>query len=81
MYSTGPGRRPSNYDVAKDATLASRDYVYPSTVYTETASHGGEDVALFATGPYSQLFHGLMDQHEIPHVLSFVSCFGDGITI
>ena len=79
MYSTGPGKRSSFYDISKDQRLSEPDFVYPSTVFRESAAHGGEDVALYAIGPYSDMFHGLVDQHQIPHILSYAGNFGQGI--
>ena len=80
MYSSGPGTKHSSYDVSKDEKLADTDFVYPSTVYRESASHQGEDVALYAVGPQSHLFNGLIDQHLIPHILGYAGCIGNGIT-
>ena len=79
MYSTGPGKRLSFYDISEDQRLSEADFVYPATVFRESAAHGGEDVALYAIGPYSDMFHGLMDQHQIPHILSYAGNFGEGI--
>jgi len=35
----------------------------------EDESHGGEDVAIYATGPGAALIGGVMEQHEIFHVM------------
>merc|ERR1712113_689902 len=40
-------------------------------------THGGEDVALFATGPWSHLFSGVKEQNYIAHALAHASCIGD----
>ena len=40
-------------------------------MYSE--SHGGEDVAIFASGPGSQLVAGVMEQNEIFHVMGYAS--------
>ena len=79
MYSTGPGKRTGFYDISEDPRLSKADFVYPATLFRESAAHGGEDVALYAIGPFSDLFHGLMDQHQIPHILSYAGNFGQGI--
>ena len=81
MYSTGPGRREVDYDVSRDDSILSKDYVAPATFYRESAAHQGEEVALYATGPQSHLFRGLMDQHHIPHVLAYGACIGHGVTL
>lgn len=43
-------------------------------------THGGEDVAIYARGPYSHLFSGVLEQNTIPHFMAFASCIGDGLT-
>ena len=81
MYATGPGTKHSSYDVSRDERLRDKDFVYPSTVFRESASHQGEDVALYAVGPQSHLFNGLIDQHLIPHILGYAGCIGNGLTL
>lgn len=56
------------------------DYESPATIPRKSESHGGEDVAIFAAGPYSHLFTGSVEQNVIPHFLAFASCIGDGLT-
>jgi alkaline phosphatase len=43
-------------------------------------THGGDDVAIFARGPYSHLFNGVLEQNTIPHFMAFAACIGDGLT-
>merc|ERR1711892_350570 len=78
MYSTGPGHKPEGYDVAKDRDVASKDHTAPSTVMLDTASHQGEDVAVWAVGPQAHLIKGLIQQNYIPHVLAYAACIGKG---
>ena len=33
-------------------------------------THGGEDVAVFAWGPYAHAFHGVVEQNLIFHVMA-----------
>ena len=33
-------------------------------------THGGEDVAVFAWGPYAHAFHGVVEQNLIYHVMA-----------
>ena len=42
----------------------------------EDETHGGEDVAIYARGPMSHLFHGVQEQNYIAHVLGYASCVG-----
>ena len=80
MYSTGPGHRMEGYDVSEDQGLGDVDYAAPATVLQDTASHQGEDVAVYAVGPQAHLFRGLIQQHYIPHVLAYAACIGRGDT-
>jgi len=45
------------------------NYLQESAIPLEWESHGGEDVALFAGGPNAHLFHGVIEQNVIFHVL------------
>ena len=74
MYSTGPGGK-SPPRLPAPAPGA----VYPATVYRESAAHQGEDVALYATGPHAELLRGLLDQHQIPHILAYAANIGPGL--
>jgi alkaline phosphatase len=39
-------------------------------------THGGEDVAIYARGPMSHLFHGVQEQNYIAHAMAYASCVG-----
>ena len=45
------------------------NYLQESTVPLPTETHGGEDVAIYATGPQAHLFHGTVEQNVIAHVI------------
>ena len=44
-------------------------------MYSET--HGGEDVGIYATGPMSHLFRGVIEQNVIAHIMAHASCVGE----
>jgi alkaline phosphatase len=50
-------------------------------VVTADHAHAGEDVPIFARGPFSHLFSGVMEQNTIPHIMAFASCIGDGLKV
>ncbi len=46
------------------------DYRQEATIPLLTETHGGEDVPLYADGPHAYLFHGVLEQHVIFHVMA-----------
>lgn len=50
-----------------------KNYQQQALVFMGSETHGGEDVAIFASGPGSDLVRGVMDQQEIFHVMGFSS--------
>lgn len=55
------------------------DFQFPVTVPRESETHGGEDVGIWAVGPYAHLFSGVMEQSVIPHIMAYAACIGDGL--
>ncbi|KAL7732502.1 hypothetical protein ACLKA6_019145 [Drosophila palustris] len=52
--------------------------LFPATAPLESETHGGEDVGVFASGPWAHLFTGVYEQNTIPHLLAYAACVGDG---
>ncbi|XP_055525364.1 alkaline phosphatase-like [Wyeomyia smithii] len=52
------------------------EFAYPGAVPYEDETHGGDDVAVFARGPYAHLFTGSYEQHLIGHAMLYASCLG-----
>jgi alkaline phosphatase len=69
-YANGPGAvggaRP---DLTQEEAKA-RDYRQQALVPLNSETHGGEDVAIFARGPYAHLFQGTMEQNAIYWVMA-----------
>ena len=59
----------------------SSNYTYPSLVPIARETHGGDDVAVFAKGPWAHLFSGNYEQNFIPHAIAYAACIGPGLTI
>ncbi|KAH8271213.1 hypothetical protein KR018_001446, partial [Drosophila ironensis] len=81
-YANGPGYD-SNYSREKGAVkrknlrhinMKNKDFMFPSAVPLASETHGGDDVAVFASGPYAHLFSGVYEQHFIPHALGYAGC-------
>ncbi|GIY35463.1 alkaline phosphatase, tissue-nonspecific isozyme [Caerostris extrusa] len=78
MYSTGPGYKitADGRENITDINTADKDYRQQATVPRSTATHGGEDVGVYATGPMAHLFTGVYDQHYIAHAMAYAACIG-----
>ncbi|MDC9725888.1 MAG: alkaline phosphatase [Gammaproteobacteria bacterium] len=46
-----------------------RDHVHESLIPLSSETHSGEDVAIFAAGPWAHLFTGVYEQNYIYHVM------------
>lgn len=55
--------------------------IYPSYIHAQYGVHAGDDVGVFASGPYEHLFRGVIEQHAIPHLMAYAACIGDGPTM
>jgi len=60
----------------QNGETAGASFVFPGAVPTEKETHGGDDVGIWAVGPWSHLFHGVHEQTFIGHVMSLASCIG-----
>ncbi|XP_049873720.1 alkaline phosphatase, tissue-nonspecific isozyme-like [Pectinophora gossypiella] len=82
-YANGPGYRPHDNFIRPSPTLEDLqniNFTYPALVPILRETHGGEDVAVFAKGPWSHLFSGNFEQNFIPHAIAYASCIGPGLT-
>lgn len=52
-------------------------FEFPATVPLSSETHGGDDVGVFAVGPHSHLFTGVIQQNLIPHMMAYASCLGE----
>ena len=52
----------------------------PATLPLASESHAGEDVPIYAKGPFAHLFRSTMEQTVIPQIMAFASCIGSGMT-
>ncbi|TDG44124.1 hypothetical protein AWZ03_009455 [Drosophila navojoa] len=85
-YANGPGYN-SNFLKEDDGAvkrknlrslnMKNKDFMFPTAVPLESETHGGDDVAVFASGPYSHLFTGVFEQHYIPHAMAYASCLSE----
>lgn len=68
-YANGPGAAlGARHNPAGEST-DDLDYVQSALVALESTAHGGEDVVVRASGPWSHLFNGTIEQNLIYHVV------------
>lgn len=74
-YGNGPGAS-SKPPVPEEGSLLNihsgtqdPDYRQTSAVPLRSVTHAGEDVPLYATGPNSHIFHGVLEQNVIFHLI------------
>lgn len=53
---------------------ADNEYRQQAPVPLSSVTHSIEDVAIFAKGPMSHLFHGVQEQNYIAHVIAYSAC-------
>ncbi|GLV40785.1 Alkaline phosphatase 1 [Carabus blaptoides fortunei] len=83
-YANGPGfHKPdvdgSRHNISND-NMGDKNYEFPSLAPLNSETHGGDDVGIFASGPWAHLLVGVLEQNVIAHVIAYASCVGSGMT-
>ncbi|CAI6351315.1 unnamed protein product [Macrosiphum euphorbiae] len=78
-YANGPSYK-ARYNLSDDKT-DEPEYQFPSMLNLTWETHGGDDVAVFASGPWAHLFVGNYEQNYIPHAISYAARMGPGAEI
>ncbi|ERL84010.1 hypothetical protein D910_01329 [Dendroctonus ponderosae] len=77
-YANGPGYKPfmatGQRYVPSLEEMNNLEFQWPSTVPKKKETHGADDVAIFANGPWSHLFSGVMEENVIPYLIGLASC-------
>jgi alkaline phosphatase len=68
-YANGPGAVKTEEPRPHPTDTTSPDYKQQSLVPLSSETHGGEDVAILAGGPWAHLFAGVVEQNFIYHVI------------
>ncbi|XP_075217521.1 membrane-bound alkaline phosphatase-like isoform X2 [Lycorma delicatula] len=85
-YANGPGYKqnltyPSmRYDLSHDV-MNETHYQFPTLLPLEWETHGGDDVAVFANGPWAHLLVGNYEQNLIPLVMAYAARIGPSADI
>ncbi|KAJ0064990.1 hypothetical protein NL108_000959, partial [Boleophthalmus pectinirostris] len=77
VYGNGPGYQIGANGTRPDVneTLTrDKEYLQQAPVPLNSETHGIDDVAIYAKGPMSHLFHGVQEQNYIAHVMAYASC-------
>jgi alkaline phosphatase len=76
-YGNGPGHlNPNRIVNLTEEVVDDSNYMYESAVHKSYETHGGEDVAIYASGPLAYLFDGTVEQSHIAHVMAYSACIG-----
>ena len=51
-------------------------FAFPALVPMRDETHGGEDVPIYARGPFAHLIHAVHEQSYIGHVMMYAMCTG-----
>uniref|UniRef100_A0A183SJK5 alkaline phosphatase n=1 Tax=Schistocephalus solidus TaxID=70667 RepID=A0A183SJK5_SCHSO len=78
FYMNGPGAKinenRANLSEIPDETLQNKDFVQQALVPLPWATHGGDDVGVYAIGPFSWMFHRTVDNTFIAQVMKYALC-------
>ncbi|BFG03393.1 membrane-bound alkaline phosphatase [Drosophila madeirensis] len=80
-YANGPGYK-SAYNQAQgrvhltEKLTDKTDFQYPTLVPLDAESHGGDDVAVYASGPFAQFFSGNYEQTNIAAMMGRAAGIG-----
>lgn len=66
----GTGRAPVRPNPANEQ-VQSKDYLQQAVVPLDSETHGGTDVAAYATGPRAHLLRGVVEQSYLFHVMNY----------
>jgi len=69
-YHNGPNVREADSPALTDNMVQAKDFRQQTAVNLSSETHGGEDVALFATGPGAEKVRGVMEQNKIYNVMA-----------
>lgn len=79
LYGSGPGythtRKGGRYNITGEDTEGP-NFIQQTAVPRAWATHGGEDVPVYAPGPMAHLFRGVVEQTHIAHSIAYAACMG-----
>lgn len=77
-YMNGPGALKDEVRAdLSNVDVTDIDFLQPALIPMSSETHAGDDVAIFAAGPWSHLFKGVVEQNFIYHVMAHASKIQD----
>ncbi|CAM5591736.1 hypothetical protein MAUB1S_09991 [Mycolicibacterium aubagnense] len=78
-FANGPGgaEKPSERPMLTSEETMKPDFVQHSLVPLSSETHGGEDLGIYAIGPWAHLFQGTVEENYTFHVMNYASGIGD----
>ncbi|KAK6043985.1 hypothetical protein COOONC_18509 [Cooperia oncophora] len=73
FFATGPGFR-NGFGDHSSTDIEQPFYRQPTAVRTQFGYHGGEDVGIWADGPFSELFSSSLENTEVAYIVKFLLC-------
>jgi alkaline phosphatase len=74
-YANGPGapKEPTERVDLTNVDTTDMDFLQPATVPLPSETHAGEDLGIYAIGPWAHLFQGTVEQNYIYHVMDYAT--------
>ncbi|XP_055380943.1 alkaline phosphatase [Condylostylus longicornis] len=86
-YANGPGFEKNILEKLgkrrnlREINMHDKNYKFPTMVPLDSETHGGDDVPVYASGPFAHIFTGSYEQNYIPHGMAYASCIGHKKTL
>lgn len=75
FYSTYDNATGKRFDLSQ-VDISGSKFMFHSTVPLNAETHAGDDVGVYASGPWSHLFLGNYEQNNIPIIMSYAAEIG-----
>ena len=78
-FANGPGGydKPRERPMLTSEETTKPDFVQQSLVHLGSETHGGEDLGIYAIGPWSHLFQGTVEENYTFHVMNYAAKIGE----
>lgn len=75
FYNTYNNETGKRFDLS-EVDIKGLEYMYSSTVPLNASAHAGDDVGIYASGPWSHIFVGNYEQNNIPILMAYAAKIG-----